>query len=333
MRRALLFFTTLVVVSYTLQSQTESTFDDLTLAADTFWNGADEALGTTFMSGNATYVNYYDTAFGGYWATGWAYSSVEDSTTAGFTNLYGARTGIGYDGSSNYAVGQQGAKIILNEEARGVVEGVYITNSTYAARSMEFGDFVAKQFGDSVDANGLPDGTNGEDFFSLTIKGWWDGNVIEDSVVFYLADYRFDDNSQDYIVEDWRWVDLTPLGNVDSIWFTMRSSDVGQFGINTPLFFCIDDFTTRDDTLIGIENRLTSQLSVFPNPCKNNLIVENLNPASQIQIMDLSGKTIKQVRQTQQTRLEFNLSGLPSGIYFIQVMDGMKSETMKFVKS
>ena len=49
-----------------------------------------------------------------------------------------------------------------------------------------------------------------------------DTNVVE----FYLADFRSAEDSLDYIVNDWRWIDLSNLGNVDSLQFTMNSSDV-----------------------------------------------------------------------------------------------------------
>ena len=64
------------------------------------------------------------------------------------------------------------------------------------------------------------------------------GSVVE----FYLADYRFDDNAQDYIVSDWAWVDLTGLGVVYGLEFALSSSDVGNWGMNTPAYFAMDSF-------------------------------------------------------------------------------------------
>ena len=59
---------------------------------------------------------------------------------------------------------------------------------------------------------------------------------------FYLADYRFTDNSQDYIVDDWRFVDFSALGIVDEIRFSMTSSDNNQYGPLTPTYFAMDNF-------------------------------------------------------------------------------------------
>ncbi|HWB64128.1 MAG TPA: DUF4465 domain-containing protein, partial [Chitinophagales bacterium] len=87
---------------------------------------------------------------------------------------------------------------------------------------------------------------NDPDWFKLTVKAWYNGTLKNAAVDFYLADYRFSNNTQDYIVRDWRWVDLTSLGNVDSLAFFLSSSDTGSFGMNTPAYYCIDNFTTAD---------------------------------------------------------------------------------------
>ena len=64
-----------------------------------------------------------------------------------------------------------------------------------------------------------------------------------DSVDFYLADYRFADNSEDYIVKDWTFVSLEALGDVDSLLFSLTSTDNdSMFGMNTPAYFCMDNF-------------------------------------------------------------------------------------------
>ena len=58
---------------------------------------------------------------------------------------------------------------------------------------------------------------------------------------FYLADFRFADNALDYVVDSWTWVDLSSLGVVSSLSFSLASSDVGQFGMNTPAYFAMDN--------------------------------------------------------------------------------------------
>ncbi|HUT45289.1 MAG TPA: DUF4465 domain-containing protein, partial [Sedimentisphaerales bacterium] len=78
------------------------------------------------------------------------------------------------------------------------------------------------------------------DFFMLTITGKDIDGTVVGMVDFYLADYRFEDNGEDYIVDTWQYVDLTSLGEVMSLEFALSSSDVGDWGMNTPAYFVID---------------------------------------------------------------------------------------------
>ncbi len=223
-----------------LNAQTVSTIETLTLSPNSYWNGSTMTLGTTFNSGDAIFQNYYDTAYGGYWSDGWAYCNMKDSTTAGYTNEYSARPAGGYNGSVNYLVGKDGAKVNLGSAAIGrPVKGFYVTNGTYAAISMKDGDGFAKKFGGAS--------KNDPDWFKLTVRKWLGGVMTNDSVTFYLADYRFTNNASDYIVKTWQWVDLSSLGNVDSLKFILSSSDMGLYGMNTPAFFCMDNFNSAYD--------------------------------------------------------------------------------------
>ena len=117
-----------------------------------------------------------------------------------------------------------------------IVEGGYFTNTTYAALSMLQGDAFSKKFGG---ASG-----NDPDWFVLNITGH-NGQTTTGQVDFHLADYRFSDNSQDFILDQWTWVDLSSLGAVTDLSFSFDSSDVGSFGVNTPVYFALDHLTVQ----------------------------------------------------------------------------------------
>jgi hypothetical protein len=95
------------------------------------------------------------------------------------------------------------------------------------------GDQFAKKFG----------GASGDDpdFFLLTITGLDASNQSVGSVDFYLADYRSSDNSLDYIVDTWESVDLSGLEGATRLSFAVTSSDIGQFGLNTPAYVALDN--------------------------------------------------------------------------------------------
>ena len=222
-------------------------FDDLSLASESYYNGSDGAGG--FISGDTWYTNSFtDTGSMTYW-DGWAYSNTTDTTTPGMGNQYSANTGGGAGGSDNYGVAYvsswgQKSQLYFGYSSGDYdqsVDGFYVTNNTYATQSMLNGDYFAKQFGSIYDAEGNVDGTNGEDWFKMTAYGL-DGSYARtgDAVEFYLADYRFDDSADDYIVDEWTWMDLSGLGEISGLEFELSSSDVGGWGMNTPSYFAMD---------------------------------------------------------------------------------------------
>jgi hypothetical protein len=302
---AIVLFVSLVC-SIHVQGQTISGFENLSVPTDSFINGSSNTLGYTFSSGNADFENYYDTAWGGYWSGGWAMSSVIDSTNTGPGNLYGAITGTG-ESSSTYAIGTNEARIALTGNASGkLAQGIYITNSTYAAISMRDGDGFAKQFG-GMDGND-------PDFFRLDIIGTLNGTVT-DTVKFYLADYRFMDNSMDYIVKSWEWVDLSPLGNVDTLHFQLVSSDATAFGNNTPNFFAIDNFTTFDSGLTLSETAF-STINLFPNPAQNQVNIEGIE-SGKFEVFSITGS---KVLEGNLENGSLDISSLKPAFYLIHVL-------------
>jgi hypothetical protein len=201
------------------------------------------------------------------------------------------------------------------------LDGFYVTNSTFAALSMKNGDAFAKKFGGISGAD--------PDFFVLTVKGYNNGSLKSDSVNFYLADYRSADNTKDYIVKTWEWVDLKNLGNVDSIRFSLTSSDVGSFGMNTPAYFCIDNFTTRDVfTGIDAQNETVS-FRFYPNPAKDFVLIEAEGKEVSVAVYDLNGRLLLQ--QEVKSRQPVSVGSLPAGLYLLQVTRDGQSEMKKLV--
>ncbi len=207
-----------------------ATFEDLILPPESYWNGSGGSGG--FTSGGARFSNNYNAAWGSW--DGFSYSNITDTTTQGVAAQYNAIAGAGQGGSANYAVAYVGwvSPPVLTLDTPGVVGGLYVTNTNYAYYSMLNGDAFAKKFGGQSG--------NDRDWFVLTITGKNANGAATGKVDFYLADYRSADNSNDYIVKRWEYVDLTPLGEVKSLEFTLSSSDVGDWGMNTPASFAID---------------------------------------------------------------------------------------------
>lgn len=303
--------------------------------SESYWDGSDLTgasngaglFDSTFSEGYFEFDNQYDTTWGapGYWASGWVFSNQTSDALTDLAGQFSSYAG-GANSGTNYATGFNGSSIeVIN--ASSAINTIMITNSNYAAHSMLNGDGFAKQFGSVNDANGNPDGTNGEDWYLLTIVGYDALGAPTDSVEFYLADYRFSDNSQDYIVKSWTSVDLTSIGFVSTITFKLSSSDVGQWGMNTPAVIAIDDI---EYALLSIEEETAQGVKAYPNPT-NNLISIDVKEKGTAQLFDLSGKLV--IAQTvSESNNQISLIELPKGIYQLIVTSGGNIQTSKIVK-
>lgn len=105
---------------------------------------------------------------------------------------------------------------------------IALNNTTYGYYTMRYGNAFCRAF-----AAG--------DWFKLTIHGVTSTGE-ERSVDFMLADCTSPNHPESEIVSSWTMVDLSSLGKVQSIYFTMSSSDSGQWGMNTPGYFAIGAF-------------------------------------------------------------------------------------------
>jgi hypothetical protein len=292
-------------IQYT-QAQNVVTFDDLTLAPNSYWDGSDSTLG--FTSGGVYFENTYDFDWD-YWSGGFIYSSSTDVTTPGYTNDFSAYTGTGGNASQNYAVNYGGTGIDFGSEK--IINSIQLTNTTYAALSMLTGDSFGKKFGSPNNAQGNPDGTNGEDWFRLLMIGKDAQSNVTDTVIFYLADYRFADSTQDYIVNTWQVVNLAPLGEIQFLEFELQSSDVGGFGMNTPAYFALDNILYG---LASVKESSLAKQAVYPNPSTGKFTVKS--EMGQITIYGLSGELI--LTQTTNGIQEIDLSTIQAGTYILE---------------
>ena len=243
-------------------------FADLSLPAESFWNGPDpdgqivdgrfgpERVGQ-FESGGAAFRNTYDLVISNSWRD-FAYSNQSIAASSGIANQFvAAGAAGGADGvGDNYAVAfgyldlqanlvqqfdfdpsnaEHLAKLpTITLPAGGTAVGAKVNNSTFTTEVIATGDGFSKKFG--AESGGDPD------WFKLTAYGTDSaGDALGVSAEFYLADFRSADPSEDYIVTEWTEWDLSPLAEAAALHFNLTSSDVGLFGMNTPAYFALDD--------------------------------------------------------------------------------------------
>ena len=202
-----------------------ATFEDITLAkADTVWQGADApAKGwNNWTSGTYGFQSYYggNSGYGDYFSS-FTVSNQTSNTFEGLQDAYHSASGGAYEGD-NFAVWNMnyyGADTVAFDAQ--VVPGFFVNNTAYAASSMVNGDTYAKKFG-------------AEDFFTLFCIGVKNGAAVDTVGVELASDGEY--------INEWTYVDLSVLGEIDGLTFGMTSSDASAYGINTPAYFAMDNF-------------------------------------------------------------------------------------------
>jgi len=324
----------------TMKSQTIlSDFENQGLASGQFYNNTTSGIG--FQSGDVFFAPTWDTSFGGYWADGWSASALHDSITPGYANQYGCEDYKGYNNSNTFAVGNTfghlKARLSGNSLGKPVL-GMYVCNSTYAYKSVKYGDSFAKKFGGSTG--------NDPDWFLLKVKRYYKDTLRKDSVQVYLADYRYTNNAQDYILKTWTWIDLRKLGTTDSTGFTdslafyLSSSDTGAYGMNTPAFFCIDNLTTNASIHPSVIQNYFSdnELNLYPNPAKDFFEIAYQTEASSfvsLKMLDVTGRELLLQNFKSFTGLnkfKVDTQDLPSGIYYVTLNVEGKIFSKKLIK-
>lgn len=110
---------------------------------------------------------------------------------------------------------------------------IYVCNSCITYYTMLNGSLYSRKFEEG-------------DYLKLIAHGVHDDDT-EATVEFMLANCQGDQSG--WYVTDWTPFNLTGLGEVKAIYFTLESSDTGEWGMNTPAYFCVDRLKAEVATL------------------------------------------------------------------------------------
>lgn len=103
--------------------------------------------------------------------------------------------------------------------------GVYVCNHPWPYYGCVHGDGSARAFEEG-------------DYFELKAVGVAaDGTETTTSI--NLVEFT---DGELKALNDWTFFDLSSLGEVTSVYFTLSSTDVGAYGMNTAAYFCMDKF-------------------------------------------------------------------------------------------
>lgn len=222
----------MALAAFTVSAEdTKVDFEDINLAENAYDNGS--AGNGAFKSGGYSFYNEYHSEYGGYFY-GFTISTQTSTAYESLADQFNSCVGSGAEASLTYSVcyfSNWSSSPISITNTNGFTftpKSIALTNAAYAFNSMRFGDSFAKKFTE-------------EDNFKLSFIGYKD-NAETATVTVDLA-------NDGMALFTWKTIDLSGLGEVDEIRFSMSSTDPDTYGgYNTPMYFCIDNFVVETGT-------------------------------------------------------------------------------------
>lgn len=282
----------------------KATFDDLYLAAESNWM-YDEALATgdrytdIFYSGSCEFNNLYMPAYS-FWC-GYGYSNETSTEYKGISDQMRNAAGGGADNTPAYGVAYYDTyygtptDIRLSVAETGVtVPGLYITNTAWTLNSILNGDAFSKAFVDG-------------DFQEVVFQGLL-GETPTGKVSVCLADYR--DGKRDALT-DWKWIDLSPLGDITSLRFTLSGTKFATI----PAYFCLDEIgASKPDGIADVAVGSSARITMAGPDC---LAVTGAEGSYTLAIYGTDG--ICRANHRMEGDGAVSIADLPAGIYMARI--------------
>lgn len=225
-------------MSFVVKSLVKIDFEDKNFLANSYSIGEP---GSSVRSVKLLYLPVVNDTANNYW-NGFALSSQYRTSQADSTiyqfSAYSSNGGdeaskvflVYYEdlvfGASNF--------ITFNDGLQHTIGNIAVTNNSYSWWIMKIGDSspIAHQFV-------LPDS-----WFIARFSGYNEVGALVGTVDLHLADFTLGNSS--YLLSKWATADLSTLGKISKLGINFLSSDVGENGINTPAYICIDNIRIID---------------------------------------------------------------------------------------
>lgn len=158
------------------------------------------------------------------------------------------------------------------------------------------------------------------------------GNVLK--FVFnniYLPDSTSDEaGSHGYVIYDVQpdagLSDGTQIYNGSAIFFDYNEPVLTNVVMNTLVDSvppCLPDADVNMSSGEGF--------NIYPNPAQESLTISGTLPLEEIRILNTMGQEVRHICRPAETDINLNISGLPSGVYFLTVQNGGKTLVKKLL--
>ncbi len=189
--------------------------------------------------------------------------------------------------------------------------GFYVCNNSFTYYVVQKGNSYARKFEQG-------------DWLKLIVHGVDEAGNETCTVEYYLADYRSEKSEEWTLNKSWKWIDLSSLGKVSLLYFSMESTDMGERSMKTPAYFCLDRLMVMTDPA-SVDESLSATTTVYYDRAASAVRIES---AESVEAVVYNSRGVLVMRQRVEGTASLDMSGTPSGVYIVRC--GGKS--LKIVK-
>lgn len=192
--------------------------------------GEDYALG--FKNDYLKFEHLYNEEYGSW--CGFAQSKCCDMDDGTYANQYGVYNTSAASGDSflvyYYDSYNEPCDILCHYHGDYQFTTVRLNLSTFTYKSIT-----------DEDVNGFARAFTDGDYLKVTFTSILGDDTEGDSVDCYVVDYR---DGKRFVATNWDAFDISALrGEIAAIRIHIETTDIGEYGANTPLYICLDDLT------------------------------------------------------------------------------------------
>ncbi len=125
---------------------------------------------------------------------------------------------------------------------------------------------------------------------------------------------------------------LRIMHNQKQVWFKLPINKmVSAIAIDPNNWIINRGTAAKDLTIVGLNEQLNNQTNVqlYPNPASQQIHINGVNPSSNVIVFDALGRV--QI-STKLKNNNLDVSSLNSGLYWVEVKDGLNQNCIQFIK-
>ena len=257
-----------------------------------------------------------------------ALSGASDPSTFPLANLVTTSTntnGETYLSASNFELATEGLL------ATGIAKAIYTDKQEYLKFPITYGDVFNETFSGTLENIAASQTFNRSGTIEILSDGHGD-LILPYTTVNNVLRIKVTNTYSDVFMG----IPVSSYSDVIHLWFNTATkshlASTTEAYANGSLLTSQATYISQSDLVLDVtqSNLLENQISFYPNPTSNYIIVKNTSYKTPLKIYDSRGLLVRTIN-IEKGKTQVDISSLPSGIYLIKYTKDLQSFTKKLI--